>query len=381
MPQDSDRPLIYLIGTAGNPHYGDEVITATWLRYYADHFPDAEVWLDTPRPGQTAVLHGGSHPHLRCVDTLFHACWNAPTDLPEDALGFGAEVIQRPGMLAREATGFSSAKRADLVHILGGGYVNAVWPRHLTLLGAASAIGERSGARTAMTGAGFTPMTPEMGSALREVASTFDVVDARDQASADLLGDAVTQATMTSDDAFLDLQRQPIDRRTHAKLVVEIQSDLIDVPIESLAGQALRLLESWQATGADILVLESLPPGDLAVLPLIQERYPGATVLPFEPLWANGLPVSARQGWITTRFHSHLMAAAAGAWGVALGGSEMIIAQHHSLIDLGSEWTVLDNPAADAPPGHPSSEPFSGNFAAIVGAKRSVADAVTRGIR
>ena len=381
MPQDSGHPLIYLIGTAGNPHYGDEVITAAWLRYYADHFPDAQVWLDTPRPGQTAVLHGGSHPHLRCVDTLFHACWNAPTDAPADALSFGAEVIERPGALAREATGFSAAKRADLVHVLGGGYINAVWPRHVTLLAAASAIGERSGARTAMTGAGFTPTTPEMSSALREVVSAFDVVDVRDRASADMLGEAAEGLTMTSDDAFLDLQRQPIDRRTRARFVVEIQSDLIDVPIESLAAQALRHLESWEANGSEVLVLESLPPGDLAVLPLIQERYPEAAVLPFEPLWANGLPVSPRQRWITTRFHSHLMAAAAGAWGVALGGSALITAQHESLLDLGSEWAVLDDPAADAPTGHPNSEPFGGRYAEIVAAKRAVADAAVDAIR
>ena len=48
--------------------------------------PDAEVWLDTPRPGQASVLLDGIHPGLRCVDTLFHACWNAPTDDPAERM-------------------------------------------------------------------------------------------------------------------------------------------------------------------------------------------------------------------------------------------------------------------------------------------------------
>lgn len=381
MPPTSDRPLVYLIGTAGNPHYGDEVITASWLRFYAERLPEAEIWLDTPRPGQTSVLHGGSHPHLRCVDTLFHACWNAPSDDPEDCVQFGRDVIEQPGILAREASGFSVARRADLVHVLGGGYINAVWPRHLTLLSAASAIGERSGGRTVLTGAGLTPTTPPMTTALGELLSTFDLVDLRDQPSADLLGEAVPTVSMTGDDAFLDLQRQPIDRRTRARYVVEIQSDLIDTPLEALADQATRHLESWGATGADVLVLESLPPGDLAVLPLIRERFPDAGVLPFEPLWANGLPVSPKQRWVTTRFHSHLMAAASGAWGVALGASDMIASQHQSLLDRGSGWALLRDPAADATASAPTNEPFGGEFATIVSDKRSVADSVLDGLR
>ena len=374
-----DRPLVYLIGTAGNPHYGDEVITASWLRYYAEHLPDAEIWLDTPRPGQTAVLHGGSHPHLRCVDTLFHACWNAPSDDPVDCSSFGRDVIDQPGILAREASGFSAAKRADLVHVLGGGYINAVWPRHLTLLSAATAIAAHSGSRTALTGAGLTPLSSEMALVLGELLSTFDVVDVRDQASAELLGDAV-EVSVTSDDAFLDLQRQPIGRHPRATYIVEIQSDLIDTPLQALADQAVRHLESWGASGSDVLVLESLPPNDVAVLPYIRQRFPEADVLPFEPLWASGLPVSPRQRWITTRFHSHLMAAAAGAWGIALGASDMIAAQHQSLLDLGSGWELLRDPSADALPGTSTREPFDGRYSSIVSAKRSVAASVISGL-
>lgn len=381
MAISGDRPVVYLIGTAGHPHYGDEVITASWLRFYAEHLPDAEIWLDTPRPGQTAVLHGDAHPRLRCVDTLFHACWNAPSDDPADCVQFGRDVIDQPGLLAREASGFSAAKRADLVHVLGGGYINAVWPRHLTLLSAASAIAERARGGAALTGSGLTPSTAETATALKELLSTFRIVDLRDTASSELLADAVPTATVTGDDAFLDLQRQPIDRRTRARYVVEIQSDLIDTPLEALAEQATRHLESWGASGADVLVLESLPPGDLAVLPLIRERFPDAGVLPFEPLWANGLPVSPRQRWITTRFHSHLMAAASGAWGVVLGASDMIASQHQSLLEQGSGWALLRDPGADATAGAPTNEPFGGEFARIVSDKRSVADSVLDGLR
>lgn len=370
------HPLVYLVGTAGHPNYGDEVTTAGWLRYYADRLPEAEIWLDTPRPGQTAVLHGASHPHLRCVDTLFHACWNAPSDDPPDCVDFGAAVIDDPGRLAREASGLTAAAQADLVHVIGGGYINQIWPRHLTLLGAARRIKERSGARLAMTGAGLTPTSQQGSDALRAALATFDVVDVRDGMSADILAGAVTGVRRTGDDALLDLQRQQTDRRTRVSAVVEIQSDLLDVPLTDLAQQAVRLLKKWGVDQHDILLLESLPPGDLAVLDLLRPHLPRLHVRPFELLWRDGLPVAATQLWITTRFHSHLMAAAAGAWGVAVAGSDSARVQHQALIEMGSGWRLSTEPTEDIDAGHPTSEPFDGGYADLVTAKREVADTV-----
>ena len=373
-------PMVYLVGTAGHPHYGDEVITASWLRYYSRTMPEAEVWLDTPRPGQTAVLHGGSHPRLRCVDTLFHACWNAPSDAPADCVQFGRDVVDDRGRLAREATGLWEIRGADVIHVLGGGYVNNYWPRHVTLFGAVQRVAEIGHARTAVTGAGLTPADHDLRTALNEVLASFDVVDVRDQPSADLLGRSVPQVTATSDDSFLDLQGQPVDRRTKAANVLEIQSDLLERSLEDLVEQAIRLLTDWDVIDEEVLLLESLPPGDSAALEMLRERVPRIRLLPFELLWRAGLPVSSQQRWITTRFHSHLMASAAGAWGAALGVSGPTADQHQSLIDLGSGWALLHDAQESVAMQAPAREPYDGRFAAIVSAKRAVADTVVRGI-
>ncbi len=379
MPPSSDRPIVYLVGTAGHPHYGDEVITAGWLRYYADVLPEAEVWLDTPRPGQTAVLHGGTHPHLRCVDTLFHACWNAPSEAAEDCAAFGSEVIDNPGRLAPEASGFSAAARADLVHVLGGSYLSGLWPRHLTLLAAAARIAERGAARLALTGADLNPVADDAGEVLRRLLGRFDVVDVRDAASAALLGDAVPGLTRTGDDALLDLQRQRIDHRARVSTVVEVQSDLIDVPLSDLAETVVGLLTAWGVSDQPVLVLESLPPRDADVLPLLQARLPDVSLRPFELLWRDGFPLDPQQRWVTTRFHSHLMAAATGAWGVALAASEVLARQHESLLDLGSGWVLARD--SDVPLGHPTSQPYDGRLPEMLAAKRAVADSVTAALR
>jgi hypothetical protein len=372
-------PIVYLVGTPGHPHYGDEVVTAGWLRYYADVLPDAEVWLDSPRPGQTAVLHGGTHPRLRCVDTLYHACWHAPSERAEDCRTFGAEVIDNPGRLAREASGFTAASQAALVHVMGGSYLSGLWPRHLTLLAAARRIAERGVARLALTGADFAPVASDAPPVMRELLAGFDVVDVRTRASGELLAPAV-EATVTGDDALLDLQRQTIDARARASTVVEIQNDLLEVPLEQLAAQAVRLLHAWGVADEPVLLLESLPPGDFDVLPLLREHLPRLETKPFELLWRDGFPVLPGRRWITTRFHSHLIAAATGTWGVALAGSPVLAAQHESLLELGTGWTLSRDPSDDVPAGHATSRPYDGRFGDLTAAKKAVADHVVAGV-
>jgi polysaccharide pyruvyl transferase WcaK-like protein len=369
------RPTIYLIGTPGHPHYGDEVITASWLRFYADHLPEADVWLDGPRPGQTAVLHASAHPRLRCVDTLFHAAWNAPSDDPATCLEFGSAVIDEPGRIPREASGVSAALSADIVHVLGGGYVNGVWPRHLALVGAARRLMER-GARAAMTGAGLTPLSEYAARVLGEALSSFDIVDVRDEASHRLVSEHVAAVTNTGDDAFLDLQRLPVDTSVRTPAIVEVQSDLIETPLEELADQVVRLLCTWGLDQGPVLLLESMPPDDAAVAHWLTPHLPGLTIRPFEELWREGFPLSPRHRWITTRYHSHLMAAAAGAWGVALGASDLIAEQHASLLGLGSEWVLSRQPHDEVTPQPPVRDPFGGSYADIVNTKRAVAQRV-----
>jgi len=375
------RPVVYLVGTAGNPHFGDEVITAGWLRYYADVVPEAEIWLDTPRPGSTSVLHGDTHPHLRCVDTLFHAAWNAPSENPEECLRFGAEVIDEPGRIPREASGVAAAKSADLVHILGGGYINDIWPRHLALIGAARRIAEVAGARTVMTGAGLTPSDPGARESLLDSLHSFDIVDVRDEGSKSLLDIGSVPVTMTGDDALLDLQRQRVDASRRPRTIVEVQSDFIDVPLNDLAGQVIRLLREWDVDSSTVVLLESLPPNDVAVAELLQPELPGLSIRPFELLWREGFPLSPDHRFISTRFHTHLLGAASGAWGVALGASPTIADQHQSLLNLGSEWELSMPPFSPVPAQPPSRQPFSGRFADLVAGKRAVADRVTALLR
>lgn len=372
------RPVIHLIGTAGHPNYGDEFIAASWLRILARVAPDAEVWLDTPRPGQAAVLLDGLHPGLRCVDTLFHACWNAPTGDPAETIAFGERVISDPGVIPREVSGVLDLERVDLVHIMGGGYINGIWPNHLTLVGAARGVARRFGARLAMTGAGLMPLVPGSAAALGDALSEFNVVDVRDEPSYAAISHRVPQATLTADDALLSPAQhlRPRDDIRSATVLC-IQSDLIERPLPELADFVVRTLQSWGVANDPVTLVECLPPNDADVLPLLKPHLPGVSLLPFSELWRTGLPVATGQRWISTRFHPHLLAAAAGVWGVAVPVSaDYYQTKHDSLVRLGSGWTIADDLTQPVDPPAAATSWQSRGLAAVRADKAEVAKRV-----
>jgi hypothetical protein len=371
-------PVIYLIGTAGHPNYGDELITAGWLRQLARTAPDAAVWLDTPRPGQSAVLFDGIHPGLRCVDTLFHACWNAPTDDPGETIAFGHRVIGEPGLLPREATAVEMLEHVDLVHIIGGGYVNHIWPHHLALVGAAQGIAARYGARTAMTGAGLTPLVPGSAGPLGAALLHFDVVDVRDEASHVAIRNLVPHATKSGDDAFLALDGgQVFGSEGAVGTMLCIQSDLVQLPLPDLADYVVRTLQAWGVDHEPVTLVECLPPDDALVMPLLEQHLPELRLLPFSQLWRSGFPAGPGQRWISTRFHAHLVAATAGAWGVAIPVSQDYYrTKHDSLLQLGSGWALAQDLVDPLlPPSSPVTA-FGGRLSTLRAAKRQVTERV-----
>ncbi len=375
MSSTEGHPVLYLIGTCGHPNYGDEFITASWLRYYAETMPQAEVLVDTPRPGQSAVLLGHLHPKVRFVDTLYHGCWNAPSEDPAEVIAFSDRIIGEPGLIPREATGVENLSQVDLVHIIGGSFINAYWPRYLGLISAAASIARRYGARTAITGATLTPPVPGSQDLMGKTLAEFDVVDTRDQESFDLLLDSVPHATKTGDDAFLDLASDLIDHRSMAKTLICVQQDLLTVPLEQVADYVVRTLQAWEADQTPVSVVECIPPDDVAIVPLLEPHVAKVEVIPFSAVWRHGFPAAPRSRWITTRFHPHLIGAAVGAWGVVLPvGGDYSTTAATNLTNLGSGWAIAPDLETTVPSSRRSMSPYEGALPQLQAAKRAVAD-------
>ncbi|WP_199740251.1 polysaccharide pyruvyl transferase family protein [Saccharopolyspora rhizosphaerae] len=340
---------IYLVGTTGHPNYGDELIAAAWLKHLAKVAPDSEVWLDCPNPGPSSVLLSGMHPRVHFTDTFWRLCWEAPEDEPWAVAAFVQHAIHNPGLAPRWVAGIELASQMDLFHVIGGGFINGIWPRHVGLLAATAAARHRSGGRAVMTGQGLSPIAAGTEPLLRSLADQFEVVDVRDDPSASLL----VNPSSTGDDMFFGIE--PGLFRTGdddvRDVMICMQSDLLDETVPALAGFLLDTLRAWQVEPEQVAFVEGIPRADREVFALVEHDLPGARFHAFDEIMRDGLPAKPGQRWLSTRFHLHLLAAAAGASGVAVSiNSGYYTNKHRSLIERGSGWQLSEGLQIPASP-------------------------------
>ncbi|HEY9265000.1 MAG TPA: polysaccharide pyruvyl transferase family protein [Mycobacterium sp.] len=345
----------------GHPNYGDEFILRAWLNHLARVRPDAQVVVDCHTPGQAAVLLAGCHRHVTFVDTIWRICFATAHLEPAEAIATAARVVGDPGQMPKLVSGIEMLAAAQTVHLIGGGYINMVWPHHLALLAAATAAAQCSRGRAVATGQGLMPVgVPEREALLRELQVQFALFDVRDTPSARAVAGAGGDVSCTGDDAWLGIRdRDVYDTESAAAqrpFGFCLQSDLMDDfadgrGTDGLTEAVAALVDTWGIGGDEVVVVEAIPGADRLVYDRIAHRLPGAIFVPFTELWRRGLPARPGQTWISTRFHVHLLAAAAGASGLAPPGRiDYYPVKHQSLIDAGSHWQILDSTNPPAAP-------------------------------
>ncbi|MEH6381114.1 MAG: polysaccharide pyruvyl transferase family protein, partial [Dietzia cercidiphylli] len=181
-PREVHRP-VYLIAPAGHPNHGDEQLLAGWLRYLRHRLPGTPVVVDCHTPGQAAVLHHGEHPDVLFTDTLWRLAGEHTGAV--EAIGFCRSAVGDLGVRPALASGIDLLRSASVVHLIGGGYVNDLWPHHLGVVAAAGEAGRLSGAHVVATGQGFVPCGDP--GVLAEALRDHHLVTVRDAASSGLL--------------------------------------------------------------------------------------------------------------------------------------------------------------------------------------------------
>lgn len=368
----ANRPLYYFIAPAGTPNYGDELIAMTWLRHVAQVAPDADVVMDCLRPESARKRMADLHPNLRFTDTLWQSCIRNWTASVRDVTDNVTKYVDDPERAGDLAEGLETLRHADVVHLVGGGFVNSIWPAFMGLPAGAAAAVRHSGGRAAMTGQGLFPAADGGEEVIREITGGFDVIDVRDEASVALLGrDTVTH---TGDDAYLALGPGLFRKDEEVpQVMVSIQSMLAEVEPEPLLRFLVEVVKAWRADSCGII--ECMPDDDKEILDLAETILPVSRRYDVDDILANGLPVAPGQSWLSTRFHPHLVAAAGGAGGVALNiRPDYYGTKHNSLIKAGSGWSLLNEPMIPA-------RPKPGGYgeercAELRAAKREVADRI-----
>lgn len=330
---------IYLISAAGQPNFGDEFITRAWLDWLAEHHPGREVWLDCLEPGRAAHLFRDTHPRLRTTNTLWQVAHTNAPDGVEEAAERVEELVARLGSPKMDF-GLRELRGMRSLHLLGGGYLNSIWSNNLSIVAAMTAVKRHYGVPIYATGQGLLPHDDESREWMKDQLLQFDYVEARDGRSS-----RTFDVRQGSDDAFLAFaNRRAIyaPRDSARKSMVLVQGDMPDSSKEThLAALVSRYVEA--AGGADhVGFVEGIPPEDVR----FAEQYleDGAHFHPFMRIWEEGFPAFADQDWLTSRFHFHLLAAAAGARGTVVSiRPGYYDVKHELLIELGTGWQMQDD--------------------------------------
>lgn len=327
---------VYLVSAGGQPNFGDEFITRSWLDWLAENQPDREVWLDTIEPGRASHLFRDTHPRLKTTNTLWHLAHTGPAEP-----SLAAERVQ---MMLRELGsprydhGLRELRRMESVHLLGGGYMNEIWPENFGVIAAMTTLKEEFGVAIFATGQGFMPVSGDLKDLLTERFRRFDYVEARDEESASAL-----DVFAGVDDAFLafanarELYARPEDV---PEAMVLVQGDMFDDARDDGLRELVGSFAARHPAGA-VGFAEAIPPDDSKFA--AEHVANGAPFFPFIRMWDHGFPARPGQRWLTSRFHFHLLAAAAGAEGAVVNARPGYYdVKHGSLIALGTGWTLRD---------------------------------------
>jgi hypothetical protein len=336
--QDQNAP-IYLIAAAGQPNFGDEFIARSWLDWLAENHPEREVWLDCMEPGRAAHFFRDTHPKLRTTNTL----WQTAHDGGPDDIVEAAERVERLVIglgSPKNDLGLRDLRHMGSLHLLGGGYMNTLWPKNLAILAAMVTVKKHFDVPIYATGQGLLPYDEQSHQVTSEQLGQFDYVEARDAPSAEAF-----DVHAGTDDAFLAFANQRAiyapEQAVPSKMVL-IQGDMF---ADEQSDDLERLITEFVRPGdspADVGFAEAIPPEDARFASPHVDA--GMQMFPFMRMWEEGFPAAQGQEWLTSRFHFHLLAAAAGARGTIVNARAGYYDVKHDLLRaLGTGWSTQDD--------------------------------------
>lgn len=345
-----------LIGAVGGPNFGDEVILSSWIKLIKEFDSGAVILCDGYNPDNVAQFVGSDVYTLKPDESLWACTYSAVSEQVQSSSNSWDEIQAgfRDSGKAWNVIKCVEAVRQhniDQVHIIGGGYLNELWPANYIILLLARLIAWKSGARIIATGLGLLPTKKDDVSGLIGILSTFDSVDVRDVESFELLKALIPQKlSFSGDDALLLIDNghieYPLQNVDVPTLVICLQNDLFpgdDTVAGLFSTTSIELLKSY---GIKNIVYAAAMSADVrapseTLRQQLESHGFSISLLDPKELAEDGFPVSAGGLIITSRYHPHLLAALSGFNGIAFSATGYYDTKHQAVRNMGSKWVVL----------------------------------------
>lgn len=342
------RRVFCLVGACGHGNFGDEAVLRAWLRQLDEAFPGSAVHVWGFDAGTISRLHSHWRLELKPSPLLWNLAGSfqsrglLPHEITPGDL-FNAERLPTPGdQLARLAL-FEALRECELVHFIGGGYLNDLWPRSQFALAIVVAALKIFGKPLVLTGQTIGPLGETSIGPFGFLLRGADEVELRDRTHYDALRAGGCAVHAGADDVFLD---RPAARASDRELrrprcLVCVQNQfLAESQYRALLAKLSKLIVRLHTAQPDLLVqtLEMSPfDGDGALgndlASALPGRRPEIRLVKFDELWRRTDEIfrGGNAVAVGTRFHFALYCARAGMPVVSLVLNDYYAAKHAGL--------------------------------------------------
>ena len=362
---------IYIVSIAGYPNFGDDLILKNWISFIRSVSNNCEIIIDVPEVSNVITYYNNMN--IKTTSTVWNIIWS--TEFSGDFNHY-YELIKSTlnNRFHHLRNAILNLLDADVFHIVGGGFINKIWPQNLGMVYIGYYLKQRFNTVCYITGNSFYPFPP-LHSNLDIFLSSYDYAESRDEQSHKRY-----KINYGFDDCYLDSYRcfanyQDNLKHLYADVFICLQSDLITNEFYATAIESLRnLILSLMTLNKSIAYIEAIPGIDHKAYLELSDLIPQKNLILANDVLRQSFPIREDQIWFSSRYHHHLLASMRGCRGCALViNNDYYFNKHDSLLKNGTGWSLWDVRTEDKIPNPTFSQSFIEKRDVIIYKKRSVA--------
>lgn len=340
---------ICLIGGAGWPNYGDELILKGWLSYLVENKRISGITAYVGNKVAAEDFHDkyNNMPNIEFSDDLERIASTITNLSFWEQVVRGYNFITNGGMDKYKHIDFSKIRESDVIHLHGGGYLNKLWPQRGFFLGLAAAFNREYNVKLYATGIGLGPVDTvpaHLTITIHEIFDRFEFFEVRDHEHFRFLAkdNSLNNVLYGLDDCYLiDLNDNFVKNSKRKTLYLSF----IEYNLEKFSSAYWSKISKLADSFDDIIFVESSPKQDKNVFNFLKSQISEIKLLQVKDCVYGHVNVGNDDVVICSRFHVHYMFSRMGLRGFYNQDSKYYDVKHYSIIDRGSKFKLANQPS------------------------------------
>ena len=327
---------VSIIGGAGAPNYGDELIVKGWINHFKNNYPNTHLTIYENIEKNEVALHGDHN----FSDDLVKVAKAYSGIGFWDQVKRGYSFIDNNGIEKYSKFNLQPLLESNIVILHGGGYLNNYDPEKGFYIGFLASLNAKYGVRVYASGIGFGPVSKDGLSKddisfIDEVFSKFESFELRDVDNFRYLSKTFRSANFIYgiDDSYLipikDLVEVDESKR-------RMYLSFLEYNLTKFSNEFWEELINFSKDFDEVYFIESYPWQDRNVYDFLSKKFDSIKLINIQFIMNNKIKISSNDFACCARFHVHYLFARSNVKGIYFQDSKYYDIKHQSIIDKGS---------------------------------------------